>query len=172
MLEFKNKQQLMGYTSRMKQNLHEGELASLEKERKMFVWRDNNWSELKTEGHSNVQMTMYEINKQIISQLSPHTEEQIKQDINIINDFYNIDKSNYYMLLCKEQSYYTVLVKSDTSDRLGATVIDLLIEIDHSILSVENVNNAEVEIWSKDKQDKIWCLHLFNYEVGIVEFGE
>lgn len=172
MLEFKNKQQLMGYTSKMKKTLKDGELAHLEKEEKMFVWKDDNWSELKTEGHSNVQMTMYEVNKQIMSQLPGHNKDEIKKDIETINKFYEVEKSSFYMLLCKEESYYTVLKRNnDTSDRLGPTVIDLLIEIDHSILSVENLNNAEVEIWSRDKEDNIWCSHLFNYDIGVVDFG-
>lgn len=63
MLNFKTKQQLMSYTSKMKKNLNDGELASLETEKKMLVWRDNGWHEVKTEGHSNVQMTMFELNK-------------------------------------------------------------------------------------------------------------
>ena len=172
MLNFKTKQQLMSYTSKMKKNLQDGELASLETEKKMLVWRDNNWCEVQTEGHSNVQMTMYEINKQIMAQLPAHNEEDLKKDADVINEFYDIDKSEFYMLLCKEQSYYTILRRKDASGRLGSITTDLLIEIGHSILSVENVDNAEIEIWSKDSNDEVWCLHLFNYEAGVVDFGE
>lgn len=170
MLEFNNKQQLMKYTSKMKHRLEEGETCALKQEKKTYVWKEGAWEEVKLQLDSNVKMTMYELNEQLIQQLPNYTEKQLQEGVEVINKFYEIDKADYYMLLCKEHSYFTILRKDDTSARLGSIIAELLNEMDLSIRSVENLNNSEIEIWCADSNN-IWCLHLFNYDRGIVNFG-
>lgn len=119
----------------------------------------------------NVSMTMYEMNQQIISQLPTHDEEKIKEDIEIINQFEKTQNTKYYMLLCKEISYFTGFIKEITSfESLGEVVIDCIKPVG-CIKDIDNSDPLCVDIWITTKEGETHCMHLFDYQYGVVEFG-
>lgn len=117
------------------------------------------------------QMTLFEINQQIISQLPIRTHEELKEDLNTICDFDEEQKSDYYMLLCKEISYFTIFEKNNNNNNefnnLGSAVIACILEGLGDIVSIDKLD-TEVEIWVKTFEGDTVCLHLFNYAQGIV----
>lgn len=174
MLTFETENQLKKYTQKLRNRLEEGEVCQVQKSNKTYIFQNKDWVEMKVKADSNIGLTMYELNEQLVTQLPNHTEDNIKDDEEKINDFFRNTLSKYYMMLCKEQSYYTVFIRQEdwnNFDSLGKSVIDCLEGIDCNIKSVENLDNKEVEIWIEDTDNVIWCLHLFNYSSGIVEFG-
>lgn len=116
-------------------------------------------------------ITMYEINQQIISQLPTHNEEKLKEDIQIINNFEKKQNTKYYMLLCKEISYFTGFIKaSESTETLGEVVIDCIKAVGE-IRDIDNSDPLCLDIWVTTKSGETHCMHLFNYQYGVVEFG-
>ena len=60
-----------------------------------------------------LKLNLYDMNKQIISQLKPMTNKEITQKHKLIMDFYNKCKNNHWILLCRDFNYYTLFEKSD-----------------------------------------------------------
>ena len=121
--------------------------------------------------NSNVVMNMYEINQQIISQLPDHTEEQLQKDIEIINEFDKTQKTNSYLLLCKEISYFTGFVREDSNkESLGEVVVDCIKYVG-KIKDIDNSNPVYLDIWFTTKSGVTHCMHLFDFQYGIVGFG-
>ena len=126
---------------------------------------------LKMQG--NVSMSLYDINKGLVNQLSPCTEERIEEIKQEINDEFQNLNNEYFMLLCKELSYYTVLRKQpdETNDfkDLGTAVISLAQEMDKDIMAGDKFE-GRYEIWLKDEEDSN-CFILFPYDQGVVIYG-
>ena len=68
-------------------NVKQGEMALIESTGESFVYNGTNWNPVKIE--NNLQMQLYDMNKQIISQLGPLNEESIKKSIKLIDSFKN-----------------------------------------------------------------------------------
>lgn len=174
MLTFETENQLKKYTQKLRHRLEDGEVCQVQKSNKTYIFQNNEWVEMKVKADSNIGLTMYELNEQLVAQLPDHKEEDIAVDKEKIDDFFRGTLSKYYMMLCKEQSYYTVFIRQEdwnNFESLGECVIDCLNNIECKIKSVENLDNKEVEMWITDSNNTIWCLHLFDYASGIVEFG-
>ena len=63
----------------------------------------------KIKGKGEVNMSLYEINQSIISQLPVYDESQIEDLKTRINEWENkYFEGHFYMLLCREINYYTV----------------------------------------------------------------
>jgi hypothetical protein len=117
-----------------------------------------------------VEMSLYDMNAQLISQLPTLTEEQINDKIKVINDFASNINSNYYMLLCKEMSYYTVFVNKKYDGEFETVGHALVTCLDWcEVKSIDALEN-EIEIWIVYKETA-YCMHFFDYQSGIVEFG-
>lgn len=174
MLEFKTENQFKSYIrhARNKITIEQGELAHIEETNKIYVFNED-WKEIKTEGDSNIKLSLYEINEQLIKQLPDLTDEQIQEEKKKIRDFYTQKETNVYMLLCKEHSYFTTfLLENGNYDTLENEVINcVLFSGAHTIRSIENIEDNELEIWAADQDNEIWCYHLFDYTEGFIVCG-
>ena len=118
-------------------------------------------------------MSLYELNKQGYAQLLPYDETQIQDAIAWINEFSDKNKGKYYMLLCKEISYYTVFEKDFLEYdclSLGHGVIECLDNVG-TIHGIDDNGEGALEIWVKTSDEEVYCMLLFNYDVGIVKVG-
>ncbi len=118
-------------------------------------------------------MSLYELNKQGYAQLLPYDETQIQDAITWINEFSDKNKGKYYMLLCKEMSYYTVFEKDFLEYdclSLGHGVIECLDNVG-TIHGIDDNGEGALEIWVKTSDEEVYCMLLFNYDVGIVKVG-
>ena len=148
----------------------DGEKAYVEEEQKLYQYceKDASWKEITG---TELQYTLYELNKSIIHALPDATVEEIKDGIEEINLFFEETKAKNYMLLGKEISYYTILRHRKfhcEDETLGEATIACLNSIG-IIKSIEKMED-KVEIWVLIDND-VFCLYLFGYDNGIVEFG-
>ena len=122
-------------------------------------------------------MDLYEMNKNMVRQL-PALEitDEILKTIDKLHDMHN---ANYYMLLCNDMRDYTVLKPSkswamspSSCFTFGETVVDCLNYVGE-IKSIDFVpDNTAIEIWIRynDEEGEIYCMYLFPYDEGVVEF--
>ncbi len=157
------------------ENPIEGQRAYSPETKKLYIYTNNKW-ELVT-GESSLGLTMYDINKQLISQLPILNQEQQLEAIDSIQKFLNESNNHYYMLLCKEISYYTVFVLKDESmcpQQFSLAVDEILACAEYigDIKSVNRDNDADgIEIWvhpRKEDSEPI-VMYLFGYDAGIIE---
>ena len=146
-----------------------------------YVYNPNtyNWDELTsldedflTNEENTNNMTLYDVNKMLIKQLPPMSEEQIKDKCGkLLESFYNY-KEKYYMLLCREYNYYTVFEKNNCVDQpFVYAVIDIIKDLG-DIHTVNKNDDGVLEFWiTPYGEDDVYAFFLFPYERGIVYFG-
>lgn len=130
-----------------------------------FCWKDG-WQDAAID--SNMQLSLYDLNKQILTQVPELTEKQIANKINLINEFVQRTWNRHYLLYGKEISYFTLFQKhSDCTETLGEAAIDCLQEVG-AIKSIELTEQQDaIEIWIAQDTEAT-CLYLFPYDSGIV----
>lgn len=134
-----------------------------------MVWTNEGWNTVKTE-NSGINMGLYEMNKQIISQLPKLTEAELFDRDLLINTLHAKFNNEFYMLYGKEISYFTLFRIFD-SIRFGNEVIDCLNNVgDIKAIDFTEAQDA-IEIWIQD-EDGPTCLYLFPYDSGVVQVGE
>lgn len=131
-------------------------------------------NEEKINGKGEISMSLYQINQNIISQLPAYNNEAIQNLQNKINDFEDKCFNKYFMLLCNDIHYYTVLSYEALLDNefhsLGEAVVGLLLERDYTIHAEEETED-HIEIWIKDNEENTYVFMLFSYDQGVVAFG-
>ena len=135
----------------------------------------------RNKGRQVPQMTLYDLNKQMVKSLPPMDEEGKTAFIdNIFNKFIEKEPNKYYMLLCKELSYFTVFHKDDTNEDNFANTAHQLLSDRGTIITAgwdnEEAQNS-IEYWVSVKTpiennpdfEDVYCFYLFKYDEGIVE---
>ena len=142
------------------------------KEDGLYVYKDGEYYPIEDQ-KIDTGMSLYELNKQGYAQLLPYDETQIQDAIAWINEFSDKNKGKYYMLLCKEISYYTVFEKDFLEYdclSLGHGVIECLDNVG-TIHGIDDNGEGALEIWVKTSDEEVYCMLLFNYDVGVVKVG-
>ena len=143
----------------------EGEIVQTE-DGKYQVFKNGELHDLKMEG-SNLELGLYDLNKQIISQLPPLTDEELDKKIDVIDDSYIKCVNDFYMLYGKEISYFT-LFKVDEPTHFAETVLDCLNEIGEIKAIDPTEDGFAIEIWVQPTDEEPTCLYLFPYDNGLV----
>ena len=142
------------------------------KEDGLYVYKDREYYPIEDQ-KIDTGMSLYDLNKQGYAQLLPYDETQIQDAITWINEFSDKNKGKYYMLLCKEISYYTVFEKDFLEYdclSLGHGVIECLNNVG-TIHGIDDNGEGALEIWVKTSDEEVYCMLLFNYDVGVVKVG-
>lgn len=115
----------------------------------------------------NLGITEYELNKIAIAGLpSLITEAQLKPGKKLLHDY--MINNGYFMLLCNDIHYYTVLAKHFDTDELAEDVVIELLTDKGSIQSINfNADKTAVECWIKNEEGCFMFL-LFNYDWGVI----
>ena len=127
-------------------------------------------------GNSNIQMSLYDMNKQIIKQLGDLSEEQIEAVLDIFEKYHSIAKQEYYLLYGKEISYFTLFHCDEFGEGSHGGLGELVIECLTNIGPIYSISLTEakdaIELWVlPDGKEDVTCLYLFGYDQGVVEFG-
>lgn len=156
---------LKAYTKGYRKKLNKGDIAVIAEDNKRYLWNGKEWQD------ATPKISLKDLNAALYAQQADHTEEELQEDIEIINNFRDITDGHYYMLLCKERSYYTVLVynPSNANETIGEAVLACMTNLG-AIKEVFNNDNNDIEIWVNDKENNMECYHLFKYDIGVVEF--
>lgn len=147
----------------------EGQVAYCEEEKSYKIANNGAWVDFSPES-SGVSTSLYELNRQIIGQLPPLDEVQIKDRIESLNVW---RKADFYMLYGKEISYFTVLKPGTENldfENFGEAIFNLLTDITEAIYAMDIVDDNTVEIWIHYEGNPT-VLYLFNYDGGIVTYG-
>lgn len=165
-------------------NPQDGDLAYCEERHEYYSYNAGLgiWKKREVNTKAASEISLYELNKNMYSNQGPITDEEIiKEKINIVKDYYNNTKNKYYMLLCREKSYYTILNHKNTDmdldfENLGHAVTQLFFEQGWEIYDIYlNENTNAIEIWTRDpncqEDNVIHCMMLFGYDLGVVTFG-
>jgi hypothetical protein len=114
--------------------------------------------------------SLYDLNKQVISQLPEMPQEQIQEQLIQIQKWFSNSKEKYFMLLCREKSDYTLFNFN------GKKIPDIFPEFinkmsKHAIKELEtciknrgilmSINKARVDAW------EIWIKDFFNKEINM-----
>lgn len=148
-----------------------GEIVHTTDTNKLYVYTEDGWQELngdvKLEGQG-LQMSLYDLNQNIMDQLGDMTDFTNK--IALINEFRGMTANQYYMLYCKDISYFTIFkVGFDGEfDNLGEGVIECLKNVGPVKVIDYTENKDAIEIWVKGAEHSV-CMYLFPYDSGIVE---
>ena len=123
-----------------------------------------------TKASGNLQMNLYDLNKQIISQMPALDEDGIDLALMTVAAYIKNTENKYYMLLCKDVNYYTLFNISTTITEPYACEEVLACAGDWGVLkSVEVNDNDAVEIWVQDEQGEAMVMYLFPYDMGVIE---
>lgn len=153
----------------------QGEVAYATDTEKFYAY-NNGWYEVKAESDGAISLNLYELNKQINSQLQPITEDQYFEKIELINNYVKDTQNIHYMLYGKDISYFTVFQKHIGYDEtVGEAVIDCIKNVGH-IRSIDLTWNKDaVEIWvdvsKNDDEKELIVMYLFMYDSAIVPVG-
>lgn len=149
---------------------------------RLMMWSGTEWNDVQADANSEIQMTAYDINKQVIDQLPALTEEKLEDKKDIISQFVKNTNNEYYMLLCREKNYFTLChrvpgMNPSPADNVRQysewpneiiTTEDLIIECAQclgEIKAIELVDGA-VEIWVTDPFDT-YVMYFFPYDGGV-----
>ena len=128
----------------------------------------------KEEVNMQMNMSMYDINKQVISQMPCLTIEEFEGKREIFNEYHFSQFANYYMLLCNELRYYTLFhtkmaCEGEELDSLSSEIMSCLISFTDDIKSIEITDDkTAIEIWIT-KDEETYVMYLFNYDLGVIE---
>lgn len=147
------------------------EYALVQDEAKMYQYVEKEWKPVVIQGEG-LQMSLYDINKNIFAQLEPMSDENLRQVhaqvFKFFGDTMQSVSNNYWALICWEKRYITIFRELPTSDE---ELSDIFMEIIEGLGDVKDVTDNEqgaLEIWITDEQDTN-CYLFFNYTAGIVE---
>ena len=169
-------------------NHQQGEIAFVEDQNSTYIYMDDEqgWVPFKAKTNANgLQMSLYELNKSIISQLPVFDNNAWNGAEKIVNDWISSQlsqekKSRYFILYGKDISYFTVFRRvsagADYEDFFSG-LKDLLASIG-DVYAIDPVkDNSAMEIWvryidEEQKIDEMTCLYLFNYDEGVITFHD
>jgi hypothetical protein len=120
--------------------------------------------------NGNIQMNMYDVNKQLISQFPPLDDEQLKASCDLITAFAKEKNNTYQMLLCRDIGYYTLFHISFVAE-WEEYFCDMVIECVSSVGSIKAIDQVEgaIEIWVQPKEQEPMAMYLFPYDAGVIE---
>lgn len=123
----------------------------------------------KTQGE--LKMSLFDINKQIISQQPTYNEEQVKEaKLKIFQFKLDNVESHYFMLLSRDINYYTVLAIDKAAKE---NLEDVIIELLHDWGDIKDIDFSEakdsIDCWVKSFNDDMAFFKLFPYDIGVIE---
>jgi hypothetical protein len=150
------------------ENPVEGQKAYSPETKKLYVYTKDEWKMIT--GETNLGMTLYDVNKQVISQMGILEGEERETAHLCITHAASIANQTYFMLLCREMNYYTLFkLDKDNSGlcNIASEVFDCAEDIG-AIKSVEPVDGA-IEIWVHPVYEEPVAMYLFPYDAGVIE---
>lgn len=146
-----------------------GQIIFIQDEEKIYTYSEDGVL-TPMEVASNIEMTAYDINKQIMIQLPRLTPEEIEEKKNLFAVYNQNEYQEYFMLLCHELRYYTLFrTGCYTDEKAEDIIVDECLKNLGEIISIEPTENGSaIEIWIAIN-DEAYVMYYFNYDEGVVE---
>lgn len=155
-------------------DIEEGDIAVVNDINKIFIYKDGDWCVPKLKSSSNVELTLYELNQQLMAQVPSLSQKDIDEAHKIINNFAIAFHQKHLMLLCHNKRYYTIFEQTKTYYEFGSLAAAVFACCEHigEIKSVSLNEQNAIEIWIQDSYDNsVDCYYLFGYDEGMVYFA-
>ena len=171
---FKDLNALNKYSETAKRN-NKGEIAFIEDIQEYRMYDGDQWMPLpKADADdSGLSMNLYDLNKSLIASLPAPTSEDLFAMERTICDFGN-DEIDYFMLLCKDISYYTIFTANPNYKEfknLGEAVITCITESIGTVIAVDKTEDeVAIEIWVRTAENDVYCMYLFDATNMIVYY--
>ena len=126
------------------------------------------WQEVPEDGSTEIGMNMYDINKQIISQLPVMSKEGVAEKLTEIKNYVDDLKNTFYMLLCRDINYYTVfMIDGDANEKFEDVLLECL-KTFGQIKAIDEVDGA-FEIWIENEffDGGPYAFYFFPYDAGV-----
>lgn len=159
------------------QNHPEDEVVYVSDEKKFFKWNGNEYEEYEVSSNSGIEIGLYELNQQLVSQQTPLTKEALNGTRSLLNSFKNSTDNKHYMFLCKELSSYTIFetgckCKEMAVHDFASEVIELIAEYGKVFSVAKTEDGTAIEIWIQPEEDETaHAFYLFPYDLGVVYYG-
>lgn len=154
------------------QKFENGTLGFNTDKKQYYLYKDG-WVPVNIESitDTGINLNLYDLNKQILEQLSALSQEDIENKRKMLKEFLEETNNDYYMLYGKEISYFTLFVKHLlTPEKFEDLAIECLENIG-VIKSIEYTEQKDaIEIWITTQENNTTCLYLFPYDNGVVRF--
>lgn len=114
-----------------------------------------------------LEISLYDMNKQLVSQIEPLTDEQLVKKLEEIIKFWGNNVEKYYMLLSNEKKDYTVIHfvdKSLENRKLAAADLATCLTNRGPVRSIGKVDGG-FEIWIDTT-----VYYLFPYDNAVLEY--
>lgn len=123
------------------------------------------WQEISEEGKTEIAMGVYDMNRQIISQLKPLSDDELHEKSKIITQLIDETRNRFYMLLCRDINYYTVLMRMPEAKEMMEEVVVDCAKYVGDVKAIEMAEGA-VEIWVSNEEET-YAMYLFPYDGGV-----
>lgn len=131
------------------------------------------WQWIPEDSSTTVGMNMYDINKQIISQLPVLSDEAIEEKLLEIRKFVDETKNKFYMLLCRDINYFTLfMLDLKLADETIESVLLECVDNLGNIKAIDQVDGA-IEIWVENEffENGPYAMYFFPYDGGVEVCG-
>ena len=155
------------------QNHEPGEMALCTDTNEVYIWdEEHGWTQIDVDS-KGFEMNLYDLNKNIISQLDPLTPNEITMKMGMIEEYYNNTNNTYHMLLCRDFNYYTIFNYDSmlSFPNFSGAVCTIITELGE-VYSIEVNEDGVLEIWIKPTgEESPYAFYLFPYDAGVVYYG-
>ena len=156
------------------QNHEDGEICFIENTNEYMMYKDGTWMPIKADMTSKgLQINLYELNKQIVSQLPAFEDSQWEGAKKVFEDWSKFRYNEYFMLYGREISYFTIFKRVSNNGEFKNLFEALKACLEHigTVHGCDIVNdNSALEIWV-NTNGEMTCLYLFEYDEGVVTFN-
>ena len=160
-------------------NHQEDEIAYVKDQKKFYLYKNNEWNEVRNPNEEVFSLSLYEMNKMILAELPSLNDEEIQNGKNILREYIldlkHLDK--YYTLLCHELKYFTVFVEDNESCLEDKDdIVNVIFECINNIGQIKSIERTQdmqaIEIWvtvsNSASEEETYVMYFFNYGKGIV----
>ena len=155
------------------QNHEPGEMALCTDTNEVYIWdKQHGWIQISVD-NKGFEMNLYDLNKNVISQLDPLTPGEITMKMSAFEEYYDKANNLYHMLLCRDFNYYTIFNYNSMSNtrNFSSMVCTVITELGE-VYSIELLEDGAMEIWIKPTgEESPYAFYLFPYDAGVVYYG-
>ena len=128
------------------------------------------WQEIPNDNSTELAMNMYDINRQIISQMKPLSADTLNSKKKTVLNYIDLTDNVYFMLLCRDINYYTLFARQNTNEELLEDIlIDECLPQLGKIMSIElTEDQGAIEIWTMDEENEVHASYFFAYDIGVI----
>lgn len=118
-----------------------------------------------------IELDNYSIHKQLYAQMEPLSEKDLNKKLTSIGGWFSAHlTSNFFMLMCKEISYYTVFHLKSLNYTKAVEELKKTLEFRGTIIDINYVHGEDAyECWVKNADGEVEMYYLFDYSWGVIE---